>query len=190
MAKLLVTGDSITAASYVTEEETYGRRIKDYYNFSDYVNTAVPGWTSGTMLQYIQDRILTHNPDSVIIMLGTNDMARGCDNKQENSVVVTSYINNMSSIIDKCKAQNIKLTIISPPITKNYYQIERIREMSQALKNLCVNKGVTFVDMFNYLVNKTTHWDPKAIEAWYYDTYHLNKTGHEFVYFILTKYKI
>lgn len=190
MPKLLVTGDSITAASYVTEEQTYGKKIKDYLGFTSYINTAVPGWTSQDMAQNVQSKILNHAPSHVIIMLGTNDIAQGCVNGTANTVVVNSYIANMSYIIEKCKSQNIKINVMSHPISKNYYEYERGRKMVESLNLLCIQKGVTFIDIFNYFSDKSTRGTPEVINGMfqlYPDRHHLNAAGHEFIYFILTK---
>ncbi|MEH7378900.1 GDSL-type esterase/lipase family protein [Bacillus sp. JJ1533] len=115
------------------------------------INKGHPGWTSIQALENIEEEVLSYHPDLVISMFGIND-ARGHNKYSPHAlpVPVNQYKENNRKILEKLKANGIKVVIISPTtITNNknngkktqIHYINAIKSLAQEEKVRYVNGG-------------------------------------------------
>ena len=120
-AKIVALGDSLTAGFGLTENESYPfllqQRLKgDGYDY-EVVNAGVSGDTSLGGLERADWVIGQENVDILILELGANDLLRG--------MPVDRMKDNLSKIIQKAKAKNIKVLLcgmLAPPTMGADYQ--------------------------------------------------------------------
>ena len=120
-AKIVALGDSLTAGFGLTENESYPfllqQRLKgDGYDY-EVVNAGVSGDTSLGGLERADWVIGQENVEILILELGANDLLRG--------MPVDAMKDNLSKIIQKAKARNIKVLLcgmLAPPTMGPDYQ--------------------------------------------------------------------
>lgn len=186
MTKIVFVGDSIT----------YGLGLSDtshnYVNLvaqglglslSDWVKSAVSGYRTTEILTNIDTMINQYSPQHCMIMIGTNDCIMDDINSIDPYVGAENYIQNISKIAGKVTA---KITFLSPVVSCEPSQGERMKIFANRLRNFCTNSGYNFIDVhsaFYYYLNQRS---PTEFKTWYYDIYHPNDVGHSIIaYYIL-----
>lgn len=119
--KIVALGDSLTAGFGLTENESYPyllqQRLKaDGYDY-EVVNAGVSGDTSLGGLERADWVLGQENVEILILELGANDLLRG--------MPVARMKDNLSKIIQKAKARNIKVLLcgmLAPPTMGPEYQ--------------------------------------------------------------------
>ena len=119
--KIIALGDSLTAGFGLTENESYPyllqQRLKaDGYDY-EVVNAGVSGDTSLGGLERADWVLGQEHADILILELGANDLLRG--------MPVERMKDNLSKIIQKAKAKNIKVLLcgmLAPPTMGADYQ--------------------------------------------------------------------
>jgi lysophospholipase L1-like esterase len=148
-ARVVFMGDSITD----------GWRLREYYGDRDFVNRGIGGQITGEMLGRMKADVLDLKPRLMIVLAGTNDIARG--------VAMTTIENNLSMIADLAEAHNIEPMFASLLPISDYHkdvnpQYEqsahrppaKILELNGWLKNLCEQRHFRYVDYYAALVDK------------------------------------
>lgn len=138
--KIIAFGDSLTAGFGLAEKESYPyllqERLKsDGYNY-EVVNAGVSGETSLGGLERIDWVLETENAEILILELGANDLLRG--------VPVARMKDNLSKIIEKAKAKNIRVLLcgmLAPPTMGAEYQ----RDYTMAFPDLAEEHDVEFL---------------------------------------------
>ena len=138
-------------------------RLNEYFPESDYVNRGIAGQTTGQMLQrFLSDVALSDvagaRPHAVLILAGTNDLARG--------IPVAAIENNYQTIAQLAAANNIKVIFASVTPVSDYHQDQnpayertptrppaRIRELNDWLQAYCAKQGHIYIDYFSALVD-------------------------------------
>jgi len=179
--KLVFTGDSITAAQYVTEAQTFATLVADALGV-ECVNTAVSGARVAGLLAHLQSRVLDHAPSSCVVMIGTNDLAWAHENDKALDELLVDFLPTMSAVIDGIRAANIHLIVLSPPATKIPRLCALQAGFTAALAALCAGKGVAFVDVFGRMMHGRMV-SAADFAAWWLaeplDLYHLAAVGHQ-----------
>ncbi len=138
--KIVALGDSLTAGFGLTENESYPyllqQRLKaDGYDY-EVVNAGVSGDTSLGGLERADWVLGQENVEILILELGANDLLRG--------MPVDRMKENLSKIIQKAKAKNIKVLLcgmLAPPTMGAEYQ----RQYMNAFPDLATEHRVAFV---------------------------------------------
>ena len=141
--KIVALGDSLTAGFGLTENESYPyllqQRLKaDGYDY-EVVNAGVSGDTSLGGLERADWVLGQENVEILILELGANDLLRG--------MPVDRMKGNLSKIIQKAKARNIKVLLcgmLAPPTMGAEYQKQYIN----AFPDLATEHDVEFVPFF------------------------------------------
>lgn len=141
--KIVALGDSLTAGFGLTENESYPyllqQRLKaDGYDY-EVVNAGVSGDTSLGGLERADWVLGQENVQIMILELGANDLLRG--------MPVDRMKDNLSKIIQKAKAKNIKVLLcgmLAPPTMGAEYQ----RQYIDAFPDLATEHKVGFVPFF------------------------------------------
>ena len=135
--KLLILGDSISAGFGLKESENWVQILEDSVNSSGLklkiINSSISGDTTIGGLSRIENDLVTHEPNYVLVELGGNDALRGYP--------IDKIKNNLSKIIDatfQAEANPIIMQIRIPPnYGKNYVAaFESIYSEIAAEKNI------------------------------------------------------
>ena len=148
--RVLFFGDSITD----------GWRLNEYFPGKDFVNRGISGQITGEMLGRMQADVIANKPAAMLILAGTNDIARG--------VAVETIQNNLKMIADLCEKHQIKVIFASILPTSDHHKEKNprfemtkgrpnsvIRELNQYLVNLSQKRGFTYLNYFDAMVDST-----------------------------------
>lgn len=130
--------------------------------FKDYniINSGTNGITALDTLNVIEENVYAHNPTSVFILLGTNDLYHGY-NVQETIEHLQNLVNKIHN--DK---PDIKINILSLlPINKtdnskiskeanNNKTNEQILEVNNQLQAYCEEKSFTYINVHDILIDE------------------------------------
>lgn len=181
MTTIVVTGDSNTTNNYAST--TYADLLQTALG-ATVINTAVSGYYAEGILSFINSMILNHSPDICIIMIGTNDIAHASENAHDNREMITDYLSTMQSIITTLQINNIKVILMSPPMSRNIEDCKRGEELSEALKWLCIKNNVEFIDIYSKFLYLSKSVTTATLNSYFLadpDKYHLNNSGHALI---------
>jgi lysophospholipase L1-like esterase len=133
-------------------------RLNEYFPESDYVNRGIAGQTTGEMLQRFQADVLNLHPQAVLVLAGTNDLARG--------IPVAAIENNYQMIATLAAANHIAMIFASVTPVSDYHKdqnpayertpsrpLARIRELNDWMQAYCSKQHCLYVDYFSSLVD-------------------------------------
>lgn len=117
----------------------------DYFG-SVVINAGYPSQTIQYGLSNYATNVTNNNPNIVIIGFGTNNI-------KQPSETLESYINNMTTMIDKLLNDGIVPIIMGIPWFAEAYagklMQDRLPIWNEKLRDLCIGKNVEFVDTYN-----------------------------------------
>ncbi len=147
-----------TRVVFLGDSITDGWRLNQYFQEKPYVNRGIGGQITGEMLGRMKADVLDLKPAAVLILAGTNDIARG--------VLVSTIRNNLSMIADLAAANRIKPIFASILPVSDYhkdkdpsYEMSKTRppatilELNQWIESMCRQRGFTYCDYFSGLVD-------------------------------------
>ncbi|MEO8027611.1 MAG: GDSL-type esterase/lipase family protein [Bryobacteraceae bacterium] len=147
--RIVFLGDSITD----------GWRLNEYFPERDFINRGISGQITGEMLGRTRADVIDLRPAAVVILAGTNDLAR--------KVPLITIENNYAMIADLCKLYGIKVFFTSVLPVSDYHKAENpsyertlgrppvfIRALNDWLKDFCVRRGFTYVDYYSQMVDQ------------------------------------
>lgn len=148
--RVLFYGDSITD----------GWRLNEYFPGKDYVNRGISGQITGEMLGRMQADVINNRPAAMLVLAGTNDIARG--------VSVETIENNLLMMSDLAEKHAIKVILASILPTSDHHKdvnprfemtkgrpLATIRELNQFIANLCQKRGFTYLNYYDAMVDST-----------------------------------
>ncbi len=147
-ARVIFFGDSITDFW----------RLNEYFPGKDYVDRGISGQVTSEMLGRMKEDVIDLRPRAMILLAGTNDLARG---------TASNIIeNNLIMITELARANNIKVMLCSILPVSDYHKTEntrfemsknhdpqRIREINQWMQGYCKAGNCTYVDYFSAMVD-------------------------------------
>jgi acyl-CoA thioesterase-1 len=146
--RVVFLGDSITD----------GWRLEEYFTGRDFVNRGIGGQITGEMLGRMMADVIDLKPQAVIVLAGTNDIARG--------IPVSTIQNNLTMIADLADFHQIRPLFASILPVSDYHKnvnpgFERTRARSPSnilalnrwLQQLCAQRGYMYVDYFSLMVD-------------------------------------
>ena len=126
-------------------------RLNEFFPTQDYVNRGISGQVTGEMLGRLKADVLDLKPAAVVILAGTNDLAR--------NIPMTTIQNNLAMIGDLLTYHHIKVIYSSVlPISDYHRDVnptyarspqrppEQIRALNQWLESMCKNRGFTYLN--------------------------------------------
>ena len=133
-------------------------RLNEYFPDRDFVNRGIGGQITGEMLGRIKADVLDLHPKAAVILAGTNDLAR--------KIPLTAIEDNYLVMADLLSAYQIKAIFASVLPVSDYHRdanasYERtpgrppalIKALNDWLARLCAQRGYTYVNYFNALVD-------------------------------------
>lgn len=141
--RVVFLGDSITD----------GWRLNEYFPGRDYINRGISGQITGQMLARMQADVVALKPRAMLVLAGTNDIARG--------IPLSTIQNNLAMIADLAEHHKITPLFASILPVSDYHRNmtalrppAQILEMNTWLKNLCARRNFRYVDYWPALADK------------------------------------
>lgn len=156
-------------------------RLKEYYGSErDFVNRGISGQITGQMLGRMKADVTDLQPSSVLILAGTNDIAR--------SIPLSTIEGNLTMICDLADAHKIKVILATVLPVSDYhkdaahpnYEMTRFRPPDQIralniwMRTFCGQRNYTFLDYYSEMVDASGQMKPDLAD----DGLHPNSTGY------------
>lgn len=135
-------------------------RLNEYFPEKDYLNRGISGQTTGEMLQRMKADVLDLRPQAVLILAGTNDLAR--------DIPVVAIENNYEAMAAMAAANKLKPMFAAVLPVSDYHKdrnptFERtparppasIRALNDWLKNFCAKNSFAYVDYYSAALDET-----------------------------------
>jgi lysophospholipase L1-like esterase len=154
-------------------------RLNEYFPDRDFVNRGISGQTTGQMLGRMKADVLDLHPEAVVILAGTNDLAR--------DIPLTAIEDNYILIADLAAALKIKVIFASLlPVTDAHKDVNPSYERTQArppvyinalnewLDRYCSQRGYGYLNYFPALADQQGQFDADLTD----DGLHPNSKGY------------
>lgn len=148
----------------------------EFFKDKPYVNRGISGQTTPQMLLRFRQDVINLNPEIVVILAGTNDIA-GNTGPATNEMIMENII----SMCDLAKANHIKIILCSilpaydypwNPGLKPYL---RIIEMNKLFKDYCIKNNIYFLDFYSQMCDENNGMKKEFSE----DGVHPNSSGYK-----------
>jgi acyl-CoA thioesterase I len=149
--RVVFFGDSITDIWHLNE----------YFPDSDYLNRGISGQTAGQLVQRMQDDVVNLHPAAVLILIGTNDLAR--------ETPVSTIESDYQMLADMASVNKIKVIFASVLPVSDYHKdqdptyerrLQRppvfIKALNDWLQKFCTQHGYIYLDYYTRMVDLTT----------------------------------
>jgi lysophospholipase L1-like esterase len=133
-------------------------RLNEYFPGRDFVNRGISGQITSEMLGRVKADVLDLRPQAMLILAGTNDLARG--------IQLTEIENDYLMIADLASLYKIKIIFASVTPVSDYHKdqnasYERTKDrppvyiaaLNQWLQDLCKQRGYTYLNYFDALAD-------------------------------------
>lgn len=133
-------------------------RLNEYFPDRDFVNRGISGQITGEMLGRMKADVIDLHPEAVVILAGTNDLARG--------IPLTAIENNYLMLADLASVNKIKVifasvlpvTDVHKDVNPSYEQTKLrppiyIEELNDWMKRLCLSRGYTYLDYYTAMAD-------------------------------------
>lgn len=157
-ARLPQPSESKPRVVFLGDSITDGWRLNEYFPDHDFINRGIGGQITGEMLGRFKADVIDLNPKAVVILAGTNDLARG--------VNILAIENNFSMMADLAEKHGIKLILASVLPVSDYHRDQNpawaqtsvrppvlIRALNDWLRSLCIQRGFTYLDYYSAMVD-------------------------------------
>ncbi len=168
--RVVFLGDSITD----------GWRLNQYFPDKPYVNRGIGGQITGEMLGRMKADVLDLKPAAMVVLAGTNDLARG--------VSMEVIKNNLTMIADLAIAHDVEIIFASVLPVSDYHvgasggtpqTTQRppasILELNRWLQEMCKARGLLYLDYFSAMVDSSGLLQASLAE----DGLHPNAAGYK-----------
>ena len=165
---IIFMGDSIT--------EEWGRIMPELFSNKQYINRGIGGQTTPQMLIRFRQDVIDLNPEAVVILAGTNDIA---GNTGPSSVKM--IIDNLMSMAEIASKHNIQvfmssiLPVFTYPWNKNIIEpFKKIAEINNFMKDFSNREKLVYVDYHSHMVDSRPGLKLELTT----DEVHLNQAGY------------
>jgi lysophospholipase L1-like esterase len=154
-------------------------RLNEYFPDHDFVNRGISGQISSEMLGRMKADVLDLRPAAIIILGGTNDLARG--------IPLTAIENNYLMIADLATANRIKVIFASVlPVSDYHKDVNPVNErtpgrppvfikaLNDWLETFCSQRGYIYLNYFGSLVDSAGQFTADMSD----DGLHPNSKGY------------
>jgi lysophospholipase L1-like esterase len=165
--RVVFMGNSIT--------EGWSQHSPGFFSGKPYINRGISGQTTPQMLIRFRADVIDLNPEAVIILAGTNDIA---GNTGPSSLEM--IMDNLISMSELARANTIKVILCSVlpaydyPWSPGNKPYEKIPAMNNMIKNYAEKNGFIYIDYFSAMVDERN-----GLKSEYtYDGVHPNEDGY------------
>lgn len=145
--RVILFGDSIT--------DGWPEKSPSFFKDNNYLGRGIGGQTTSSMLLRFRQDVVDLQPEAVVILAGTNDVA---ENNGKYSQDLT--VDNLMSMVDIAKANGIEPILCAVMPVNGYiwnWKMERpkekVAELNAALKKYAEENGVRYIDYFEVMRN-------------------------------------
>lgn len=121
-------------------------RLNEYFTGRDFVNRGIGGQITSEMLGRIQTDVVKLNPRAVLILGGTDDIARG--------VPLDIIENNLIMMADLARVHQIRVliaTVLPAGENRTERPVHTIQQMNSWIEQFCRQTGARYVDYYSKL---------------------------------------
>jgi lysophospholipase L1-like esterase len=168
---------------FVGDSITQDYNVYEYFPDKQVYNRGIGGDTSEGVLQRLNESIFDLKPKNVFLNIGTNDFERLNDG-------ITGTYKRIVEIIEKIRSfdSNINIYIISvypvnPNVDRKTVGSRNNKEIKELNDMLSKIEGITYVDLFNRLIE-----DGNLAKSFTIEGLHLNQKGYDIITKELSKY--
>ena len=165
--RIVFMGNSIT--------EGWETLHPEFFLGKPYINRGISGQTTPQMLLRFRADVINLNPELVIILAGTNDIA---GNTGPSSIKMIAH--NIISMAELAMINDIKIILCSVLPVYDYTwkpglnPVGKISALNEIIRDYAQNNGITYLDYYSSMAD-----DRKGlIEDFTYDGVHPNKLGY------------
>ena len=153
------------------------------------VNSGVSGYQTTDILNNINNMVYRYNPTSVIIEIGTNDIAEDTSKEKQKEVVenVKKIVKNINENRPKAKIYIQSLYPVNRNMNRKMVANrtnEAIININTSIKQFCEKSNATYINMHDYLVDGEGNF----AEEYTYDGLHPSELGYAKITRILLPY--
>ena len=165
--RIVFMGDSIT--------DFWSKTVPEQFLNKPYINRGISGQTAPQMLVRFRSDVISLQPETVIILAGTNDIAG--NSGPESNDMITGYIASMAEL---AKLHHINVVLSSLLPAKAYYwnpeikPIERISALNKWLRSYASRNDYTYIDYYTPMVDENMGLKKEYSE----DGVHPNAAGY------------
>lgn len=168
-------GQIVLAGDSITDMYNYYELFHDYRSTSGKLiyNRGISGDNSNRLLERLESNVLCLEPEKVVYLIGTNDIACGAS---------AEYIaENIKKLIDKTKKSSpdckIAIQSVYPVIDHKQRKNKDIIPLNELIKGVCRETGVFYIDLYASLCDEKGSFS----EKYTYDGLHPNVYGYEII---------
>lgn len=175
-----------------------GDSITDFYNMDIYyknlpvVNSGTSGFRTTDILEHLYDYVYIYNPTKVFLLIGTNDIAF-------TDITNEDLVKNIAKIISEIKKNRAHSQIYVEsiyPVNRNTNndivdaemvgnrKNERIQEINKEIKDLCKEKNIKYINMYDKLTDENGDLNLKYTV----DGLHISDEGYKIITKVIMKY--
>ncbi|MEX0779105.1 MAG: SGNH/GDSL hydrolase family protein [Balneolales bacterium] len=145
--RVVMMGNSITAG--------WSGNFPEFFEGKPYINRGISGQTTPQMLVRFRQDVVNLNPDVVVILAGTNDIA---GNTGPSSLDMIAH--NIYSMAEIAKANGIKVILSSVlpvydyPWKPGLEPADKIISLNETIKSFSEENGIFYLDYFTAVVDE------------------------------------
>lgn len=168
-------GQIVLAGDSITDMYNYYELFDSYRKISGkkVYNRGIGGDTSNRLLERLESNVLCLEPEKIVYLIGTNDIACGA------SVEYTAE--NIKALIEKTKARCPECKIA----VQSVYPVNRLRDrknkdilpLNELIKKVCCETDTVYIDLYDKLCDNEGNFSMNCS----YDGLHPNVHGYEIV---------
>ena len=149
--------------------------LDKYFPSAGYVNRGISGQTTAQMLVRFRQDVIAINPQVVVILAGTNDIAENLG-----PTTLEEIESNLMSMVDIAEGNGVRVVLSSVlpagqyPWRKELKPIEKIVALNNWLAGYSSGRGLVYVDYFAAMQNDM-HWMKVDLST---DGVHPNAAGY------------
>ena len=166
--RVVFLGDSIT--------DRWGRKVGVFFPGKPYVNRGISGQTTPQMLIRFQQDVVHLHPAVVVLLAGTNDIAR---NTGPSSPAMVE--DNIASMVAIARQNNIRI-VLSSILPAAHYRwrpevngVADILEVNRWLKSFCETNKLVYLDYYSAMADANAAMKPGLSS----DEVHPTQAGYE-----------
>lgn len=158
--KLGAPGPSKSRVIFFGDSITDFWRLNEYFPDRGFVNRGISGQITGEMLGRLKADVINLRPSVVVILAGTNDLAR--------DISLTGIEDNLLMIGDLCDTYHIKVIFASVLPVSDYHKADNksyerttarppvfIKALNDWIESFCTNRHHIYLNYYAAMVDKT-----------------------------------
>jgi lysophospholipase L1-like esterase len=153
------SGPSVQRVVFLGDSITDGWELNQYFPAKPYLNRGISGQITGQMLGRLKADVLDRKPKAMVLLGGTNDLARG--------VSIAAIQNNIAMIADLAAAHEAAPVLASILPVSDYHadrdprfkrtldrRPQDILTLNAWLKQFCQSRGYVYLDYFSAVADE------------------------------------